>query len=168
VRRLALIAVLAASGCGSSPDESRPPDRRAPQVREVGPQDRGGEPTADEVATIRGWSEALRGGDVAAAAGYFALPSRVLDGANPLRELPSRGAARRFNRGLPCGARLVGTERGEDSYVVATFRLTERPGPGRCGGGTGALARTAFLIEDRHIVQWLRVADPPPVDADES
>jgi hypothetical protein len=162
-----LLVAFGLGACGSGEDAG-PPDRRPPVVREVGPAERSGAPTAEEVATIRGWSDALRGGDVAAAAAYFALPARVLDGTNPLRELPSRGAVRRFNRGLPCGAKLVDTERGEGSLVVATFRLTERPGPGSCGSGTGALVRTAFLIEDRRIVQWLRIADPPPVDADES
>ena len=47
--------------------------------------------------------------------------------------------------------------------MVATFRLTERPGPGRCTG-VGRLAATAFLIEKRHIVQWLRQPDPVQPD----
>ena len=56
-------------------------------------------------------------------------------------------------------------ERGDGSFVVATFRLTERPGPGRRGG---RLAATAFLIEKRHIVQWLRQPDPVQPDDDVS
>ena len=52
--------------------------------------------------------------------------------------------------------------------MVATFRLTERPGPGRCGGGVGRLADTAFLIEKRHIVQWLRQPDPAQPDDESS
>jgi hypothetical protein len=52
--------------------------------------------------------------------------------------------------------------------VIATFRLTERPGPGRCGAGTGELARTAFRIAGGEIVEWLRVptsTEPsPPAD----
>ena len=43
------------------------------------------------------------------------------------------------------------------SWSLATFRLTERPGPGSCGTGTGATAQTAFLIEDGEIVEWRRV-----------
>ena len=47
-------------------------------------------------------------------------------------------------------------------FVVATFRLTERPGEGECGTGTGNRVRTAFLIRRGKIVKWLRVADPEP------
>jgi hypothetical protein len=119
---------------------------------------------------IRGWADALRAGHVKRAARYFAAPTTVLDGTNPQRTLPSAGAIRAFNRGLPCGAQLVGTVRGEDSYVVATFRLTERrgPRPGPCGAGVGQLADAAFLIEDRHIVSWLRQPDPAQPDNDSS
>jgi hypothetical protein len=62
----------------------------------------------------------------------------------------------------------VKTVRGKGSFVVATFRLTERPGPGSCEGGVGQLADTAFLIEKRHIVQWLRQPDPVQPDDDVS
>ena len=44
---------------------------------------------------------------------------------------------------------------------VATFRLTERPGPGVCGQGTGETAQTAFVIEDGEIVEWRRVVRRP-------
>ena len=51
--------------------------------------------------------------------------------------------------------------RGEGRFVVATFRLTERSGPGaRPCDGAGNLAATAFLIEHRRIVEWLRAAGP--------
>jgi hypothetical protein len=46
--------------------------------------------------------------------------------------------------------------------VTATFRLTERPGPGSCGEGTGELAQTAFEIEDGKIAEWRRVGDGTP------
>jgi hypothetical protein len=92
----------------------------------------------------------------------------VLDGTNPLRRLGDRNAIKEFNRGLPCGAKLVGTSRGQGSYVVATFRLTERPGRGTCGTGVDHLAATAFLIEGRHIVRWLRGPDPAQPDDDKS
>ena len=127
-------------------------------------------PTAGEVRVIRGWADALRAGRVKKAADFFAVPARVLDGTNPLRELPDRGAVREFNRGLPCGAQLVDTVRGQGWFVIATFRLTERSGPGaRPCTGVGNRAKTAFLIEDKHIVQWLREPDPLPApDTDTS
>jgi hypothetical protein len=154
--RLAWIAPLLVVGvcaCGSGGDDE---DRR-----------RAGPPpvTRDEVEVIRGWSDALRAGHVSEASDYFEVPALVSNPA-PVLRLLSRDAVKQFNRGLPCGAELVGTERGAHALVIATFRLTERPGRGRCGTGTGALARTAFLIRGERIVQWLRVADPPPADTD--
>ena len=176
MRRLAWIAPLLALGlssCGSS-DEERfsltTPGTEDLPVREIegGETPRHGKPTRDEVRVIRGWADALRAGRVNQAASFFAVPTIVLDGTNPERTLPNMTAVRNFNRGLPCGARLVRTIRGKDSFVVATFRLTERPGPGRRGEGVGRLADTAFLIEKRHIVQWLRQPDPVQPDDDTS
>ncbi len=110
---------------------------------------------------IRGWADALRAGRVNKAADFFAVPAFVLDGTNPRRRLPNLNAVREFNRGLPCGAQLVETVRGQGWFVIATFRLTERSGPGaRPCTGAGNLAATAFLIEDKHITQWLRAPDP--------
>jgi hypothetical protein len=155
---IAPLLVVGVIGCGSGgePDEDR---------RRAGPPP----VTPEEVAVIRGWSDALRAGRVSEASEYFEVPALVSNPA-PVLRLLTRGAVRRFNRALPCGAELVGTERGSNTLVVATFRLTERPGRGSCGTGTGALARTAFLIRRDRIVQWLRVADPaaPPADAGET
>ena len=91
---------------------------------------------------------------------YFALPSFVSNGTSPIK-LTSREDVRFFNRTLPCGAKVL---RVEDSgrFVVARFRLTERPGKGRCGAGVGGEASTAFLIRGHRIVQWRRVVEPAP------
>ena len=177
MRRLAWIApalVLGLSACGSMSDEERfrltTPGTDDLVVREVegSAKPRPRTPLPGEVRVIRGWADALRSGHVNQAAAYFALPATVLDGTNPLRQLPSRSAVRDFNRGLPCGARLVRTRRGQGSFVIARFRLTERRGPGaRPCTGAGNVAETAFLIEKGHIVQWLRQPDPVPRPADE-
>ncbi len=176
--RLAWIAPLvlgfALAGCGSMSDEERfsltTPGTDDLVVREieVEKKSRRGKPTHAEITVIRGWSDALRAGHVNAAAEFFDVPVTVLDGTNPLRTLKSSAEVRTFNRGLPCGARLVRTARGEASRVVATFELTERPGPGTCEGAVGALANTSFLIEDRHITQWFREPDPAQPDDDTS
>jgi hypothetical protein len=161
----------ACGGSGGSERSSRTPGAEEPIVREIegSAKPRRGKPTAQELSVIRGWADALRAGHVEQASRFFAIPTTVLDGTNPPRRLPDRDAVRSFNRGLPCGARLVKAERGQDSLVVATFRLTERPGKGSCGDGVDQLAATAFLIEKRHIVQWLRAADPaPPAHGDPS
>ena len=120
----------------------------------------GGDSSDDEHAqlgVIEGWVEALAGGDVGAAAGYFAVPSVVENGTPPLT-LRSREDVQAFNRSLPCGATLVkALPRGR--LIVATFRLRERPG-GDCGDGVGLLARTAFLIRDGKIAEWRRLPNP--------
>jgi hypothetical protein len=180
MRRFAWIApllTLSLAGCGSVSDAERfeltTPGTDDLVVRQVA----GGEkqvdkkkPTRGEVRVIRGWADALRAGRVKEAAAFFAVPTTVLDGTNPKRSLPDKAAVLEFNRGLPCGAQLVEAVRGQGRFVIATFRLTERSGPGaQSGCSVGALAATAILIEDMHIVQWLREPDPvQPPDNDTS
>ena len=53
-------------------------------------------------------------------------------------------------------SRLIGAET-QGEFTTATFRLTERPGPGVCGDGVGETAQTAFVIEEDKIVEWRRV-----------
>jgi hypothetical protein len=175
---LAWVLGLLATGfaaCGGPSDSERfsltTPGVDKPVVREIegSEKPRTGKPTHQEISVIRGWADALRAGHVDKASAFFALPAVVADGVNPTRRLADRAAIREFNRGLPCGAKLVGTKRGADSFVVATFKLTERPGPGQCGKGTDQLAATIFLVEKHHIVQWLRAADPAqPPEGDHS
>lgn len=161
MRRLAWIALtVGLVGCGTSDADRfdlRTPGSAGPVVREPATPDK---PSAREVGVIRGWADALRAGRVGRASAFFALPAFVFDGTNPLRTLSDRRMVRQFNAGLPCGAKVVRTKRGQGPYVVATFRLTERPGAGRCDG-VGNLANTAFVIEDSQIVRWVRVPDPP-------
>jgi hypothetical protein len=182
MRRFSWIAPLLTvglAGCGSMTDSERfeltTPGTDDVVVREVGGGDEEKKaprkkPTRGEVSVIRGWADALRAGRVKEAAGFFAVPTVVLDGTNPKRSLADKAAVREFNRGLPCGAQLVDAVRGQGKFVIATFRLTERSGPGaQPGCSVGALAATAILVEDRHIVQWLREPDPvQPSDNDTS
>ncbi len=79
----------------------------------------------------------------------------------PPIELRTRAAVIAFNRALPCGAKLIDTEPAPRGFFIATFRLTERPGEGNCGSGTGETARTAFRVRDGQITEWLRVQDIP-------
>ena len=169
-----LLLALGLPACGGVSDSERfslrTPGTDQPIVREIeGSQKiRTGKPTAAEVATIRGWADALRAGHIAAAARFFAVPSLVADGTNPLRRLKNRSAVLAFNRGLPCGAKLQHTQRGESSFVIARFRLTERKGSAACGTGVGQAAYTAFLIEHRHILQWRRAGAPTPTGSGNS
>ncbi|HWF49209.1 MAG TPA: hypothetical protein VG294_01090 [Solirubrobacteraceae bacterium] len=141
---------LIGAGCGSSPRHA--PTHGTSQAAPV---------LADpsEVAVIRGWSSALRHGDVAGAARYFALPSEFANGAAGAIVIHTETQARAANASLPCGAVLLSaTRRGR--FVSALFRLTDRSGPyAGCGPGAGALARTNFVIVDGHIVDWIRAPE---------
>ena len=134
------LAVLAAAGCGSDGD-----DGESAQVP------RGRDPPVGRHAAL----PATCGG----AAEFFALPSAVANGTPPVT-LHTRADVRLFNESLPCGARLLRTS-SSSGFITAVFRLTERPGPGSCGSGTGGTARTTFVIRDGKIQEWRRVADEP-------
>ena len=158
LRPLAILlpaVALLAGGCFGG-DESEPRARVEAETGMSGvpSPEATPEPGAEEV--IRDWADTLRRGDVEGASEYFAVPATVSNGTPPLR-LKSREDVEFFNRTLPCGAQVIATERAPHGFVIATFRLTERPGRGRCGSGTGATARTALLVRDGHITEWLRV-----------
>jgi hypothetical protein len=115
---------------------------------------------------IRGWADALRRGDVRAAARYFALPSVMINGVGSSGQAVIRirtaAQATYANATLPCGARLLSTHvRGR--FVDALFRLSGRPGPGgsNCEPGAGETARTNFVIAGGRIVEWVRAPDQP-------
>jgi hypothetical protein len=145
---LAVLGVIALSGCGSSSDKD--------QTSDTIPG--GADPSSVQV--IKNWADELRAGDVTAASQRFSLPTVVQNG-TPALTLTSRTQVEAFNQSLPCGARLtaaVSTGR----FTVATFKLTERPGPGECGDGVGEAAKTAFVIRDGLITQWRRVVETAP------
>jgi hypothetical protein len=146
---VAALCAAVLSGCGSS-DQSTVP----------------GGANADAVQVIKSWADELRAGDVAAASDRFAIPSIVQNGTLPLR-LTSRAQVEAFNRSLPCGAKLTRAVT-SGRFTIATFELTERPGPGDCRGGVGETAKTAFVIHDGRIAEWLRVAQQAPATEPQS
>lgn len=113
----------------------------------------GGADPAD-VQVIDEWSKTLSDGDIDGAAGFFAIPSIAENG--PQLQIETLNDAKIFNASLPCGATLVEATT-EGDFTVATFKLGERPGAGRCGAGTDGEAQTAFRIEDGKIAEWRRV-----------
>jgi hypothetical protein len=144
-----LLSVPVAAGCGGGDGD------------ESGNSIPGGaDPVAVEV--INGWADDLRAGEIGAAADRWEVPSVAQNGTPPL-ELSSREDVVAFNESLPCGAKLTRAETQGD-FTIATFELTERPGPGECGPGTGETAKTAFVIEDGKIVEWRRAADDPVLE----
>ena len=144
----AILAGLALvfAGCGGGGGAATITGTVAPEVP--------GKGDPADVQVIQGWSAALDRGDVDAAANYFAIPSVAENGV--LLHIETPREARLFNATLPCGARVIRAVT-EGEVTTATFRLTERPGPGVCGSGTGSTARTSFVIKDGKIVQWRRV-----------
>jgi hypothetical protein len=137
-----ILGVAALAGCGSSGEHSTTI---------------GGGADPGTVQVIKGWADELRAGDIAAASERFAIPTVVQNGTPPLR-LSTRSEIEAFNRSLPCGAKLTEAT-SADRFTIATFVLTERPGPGECGGGVGETAKTAFVVRKGLITQWRRVVD---------
>jgi hypothetical protein len=119
---------------------------------------RGSAPSPE--AVIRAWADTLRSGNIKRAAAYFALPATVQNGTPPFH-LTTRSEVIAFNASLPCGARLLRTS-SFGRYTTAVFRLTERPGRGRCGSGTRQTARTAFIVRNGKIREWRRLSDASP------
>jgi hypothetical protein len=149
-RRIALFAAVALGigGCGGGDQDEFAGPRPAQHAERDAP------------AVIRAWADTLRRGDVRGAARFFAIPSIASNG-TPAITLRTPADARTFNASLPCGARLIRTT-SASRFTTAVFRLTERPGRGSCGRGTGLTARTTFVIKDGKIQEWRRVADNPP------
>jgi hypothetical protein len=142
IRVLAALGLIALSGCGGSSEESS----SVPGGADAG-----------AVRVIKGWADELRAGNVQIASERFAIPTVVQNGTEPL-QLTDRGQVEAFNQSLPCGAKLTeATSSGK--YTIATFVLTERPGPGQCGSGVGETAKTAFVIHDNKITEWRRVVE---------
>src|SRR3954462_2676791 len=130
MRRGAALALLAATAvvaaCGGSERAATRPTLPVQTPSPPGPQ-RAPAPAAAR-RVIKGWSDTLRHGHVAAAARYFALPAivQIQPNAKPVRI--TRGPeAVAFNLVLPFGARLLRAER-DGRYVNALFVLTGRPG----------------------------------------
>ena len=138
-----LLVVLAVSSCGGGGTST------------VGAPKVSGDADPADVRVIDAWVTALRHGDVHAAARRFALPS-VAENGGAILHIRTVDEAVRFNQSLPCGAVLVRAET-QGQFTTATFRLTERPGPGVCGPGAGDIAKTSFVIRDGKIAQWRRV-----------
>jgi hypothetical protein len=147
--------VLGFSACGSDGDSSGGSQNEDATSETTVPG--GGDPGA--VRVIDEWANALRAGDLDKAASYFELPSTAQNGTPPL-QLRTKDEVVAFNESLPCGAELTRAEP-QGEFLVATFELTERPGPGECGPGVGGTARTAFVIEDGKITEWRRAVDEP-------
>ena len=153
---------LTSVGCGSTTllasGHASTSTTRQPVGRVAG----GSRAPAAALTVIKGWANALRRGDLVAAARYFEIPSVLVDGAGPALRIRSLMQAEAANASLSCGAQFISaTQRG--AFVNVLFRLTARPGPGgsSCTPGAGQTARTNFVIKAGRITVWLRAPDQP-------
>jgi hypothetical protein len=140
VRRIAILALLVAAGCGGgSGDDDRMP---------------GPAPRSDE-QVIRGWIAALNASRFDRAADYFARGA-IVEQAEVFR-LDPRVDAIVFNRGLPCRGDVTDIER-EKGSTLAAFRLREGRA-GRCA--EGGSARVRFVIRQGLIREWRQLPEEP-------
>jgi hypothetical protein len=169
---LLILAAVTAAGCGTGLLHHASPTSTH---RAAGPgvpaQPRGGPPSggpgghgasAGAVKVVQAWSDALRRGDVHAAARYFRIPSVFADGPGSVTVIHNLAQAEAVNESLPCGAKFVSAaQRGP--FISVLFRLTARPGAGggSCGSGAGQTARTNFLIRNGRIAEWIRAPTGP-------
>jgi hypothetical protein len=162
----AAVGVALLAGCGGQgPDytlKTPPPEVGGVPVETPAPRGASGphDPSQRDAERLRpvlaGWAAAVRRGDAERAAGYFAIPTIVAQ--SQTVELQTRDQVRKFNDGLPCGARLIGVTH-DGRYVVGTFRLTERTGK-QCSAA-GELVRVAFVIRGRRFTEWRQIPDRP-------
>jgi hypothetical protein len=171
VSKLALLtAALGLAACGE--EKASGPDYRlvtppvyagAPPVPTPTP---GKEPrmTARDAKRLRpvlaGWAAAVRRGDAARATRFFSLPAIVYQGSVGPVELRTKPVAEAFNRALPCGARLIGTQ-ADGRYIVGTFELETVAG--RVCTTPNETVRVGFVFGDpehpRRFTEWWQVAD---------
>jgi hypothetical protein len=125
---IALAAVAALAGCGGGGDD-------------------GHGIHSDDGVMIRDWLSAVAHYDFSHAADFFA-PGAIIDQGDPYR-LPNAAAAREFNAGLPCHAKLIALREEDGPRVLATFRL--EPGP---GGACEGQVRVRYTIRDGKFTEW--------------
>jgi hypothetical protein len=184
--RLAVVPVVAAaamlaSACGASGSHATTthsaPKRTPVQASGTGlpggltsiptPGPTGLPPSTADVRVITSWANALRHGNLHAAAALFKIPSALINGPDANGELSvivihNLAQAVAAQESLPCGAKFVSADQ-RGRFVNALFELTGRSGPGgsNCAGSVGVTARTNFLIEEGRIVDWIRAPDDP-------
>lgn len=166
-----LAGAAALAGCGQQgPDYGlrTPPDTVVAQPVEtpVPPAPKGArrssqpQPTQRQAERLRpvlaAWAAAVRRGDAAGAARYFAVPAIVSQ--QVALQLQTRDQVRRFNAALPCGEQLLGVQH-QGRYIIGTFRLTDRPGH-PCAQ-VGRLSRVAFVFRARRFAEWRQIPDRP-------
>lgn len=160
---MVLLSMTALAGCGGAQKHAKRPVPRPTANADLllpahvprrahGPADRA------KVRVIARWLRALRSGDEARAARYWATGAKFQN-ATPVLTIDTPIEKLAIQRSLPCGAKIRHAG-GPAPFVVLVFVLTRRPG-GSCGSGTGATARGAIRVAHGRIVEWYRLPDDP-------
>jgi hypothetical protein len=154
------MTVLAGCGGGVKPKKATPrPNTNADLFlpAHVPRQARGAaDPAA--VKVIARWLRALRSGDEAKAASFWATGAKFQN-ATPVLTIDTPIEKLAIQKSLTCGAKIRHAA-GPRPFVVLVFVLTQRPG-GDCGTGTGHTARGAIRVAHGQIVEWYRLPDDP-------
>jgi hypothetical protein len=170
--RLTVLFLLLAgliSACGGGDSDKAGPQRTTSTGRPAVPSDPlalpPGVPVRSEgpgerraIEVIRGWSEALRTGDIDRAASFWGLPAKIQN-ATPVLTLRTRDDVRAFNLSLTCGAILTAAGKAK-AFTILKVRLAARRGAD-CGSGVGKPARTAIRVQGDEIVEWYRLPNDP-------
>jgi len=157
-----LLSMTALAGCGGGHSTKRATQKANSNAdlflpAHVPRQPRG---AADPVAVkvIARWLRALRSGDEAKAASFWATGAKFQN-ATPVLTIDTPIEKLAIQKSLTCGARIRQAA-GPKPFVVLVFVLTQRPG-GDCGTGTGQTARGAIRVAHGQIVEWYRLPDDP-------
>jgi hypothetical protein len=142
MRRVAVLLLAFAAGCGGSEGDDSPGPVPAP------------ERSADE-RLVRAWSAALNRDDFRAAAALFARGA-VIQQSRTFR-LRTRRAALAFNLSLPCRGQVVRV-RDEGENAVAAFSLSPRPGVPQAA--CNDVVRVRFRSRAGKFVEWRQLPEP--------
>jgi hypothetical protein len=169
---LALLAVVAA-GCGGGRHAGQtarpaaPSGPLMPRHQDHGldpailppksvPRHGAGSADARAVTVIRRWLKALRAGDMARAASYFAIPSSFQNG-TPVLHLDTPTEVLAVNISFPCGA-VATSFHAAGRFTLVRFRLTPRAN-GDCHGAEGHRTGGAIRVAGGRIREWYRLYD---------
>lgn len=160
---IALASLAALAGCGGGSKPTREPAPRVSANRDLlvpahVPRTARGAPDRQSVRVIARWLSALRSGDEARAASFWATGAKFQN-ATPVLTIDTPLEKLAIQRSLPCGAKISHAG-GPAPFVVLDFVLTRRPG-GNCGSGVGGTARGAIRVANGKIVEWYRLPDAP-------
>jgi len=160
---MVLVSITVLAGCGGAQKHAKQPVPRSTSNADLllpahVPRRAHGAADRAKVRVIARWLSALRSGDEARAARYWATGAKFQN-ATPVLTIDTPVEKLAIQKSLPCGAKIRQAG-GPDPFVVLVFVLTKRRG-GNCGSGTGATARGAIRVAHGRIVEWYRLPDDP-------